>query len=120
MPTRSDTGRKVFVTNLGYHDFSPAKRFGDITPCTRGHIDIKQTDRIEAEIQNVLDQSDPEDYLLISGHPITVFLATGYWFRLHRCVNVLYWDPLIQDYRVRKTDFTPKVEQIEALLNERE
>ena len=116
MPTRSQTGRKVFITNLGYHDFSPAKRFGDLVPCTKGNIDIKQTDRIEAQIQNTLDASEAEDFLLISGHPVVVCLATGYWFRLHRSVNLLYWDPLLQDYRVRSTDFSSREAQIEALL----
>ena len=116
MPTRSETGRKVYVTNLGFHDYSAAKRFGDIVACTRGNIDLRQTDRIEARIQLVLDQSDSDDYLLISGHPLVVALCIGYWFRLHRTVNLLYFDAMLGDYLVRSTDFTPREAQIEALL----
>lgn len=116
MTTRSQTGRRVFVVNLGYHDFSPAKRFGDLVPCTKGNIDLRQTDRIEAQIQTVLNESDEDDYLLVSGSPILVALAVGYWFRLHRTCNLLFWDSMLGDYLHRPTDFSPREAQIEALL----
>ena len=117
---RSETGRKVFITNMGYHDFSKAKRFGDIVPCTKGDVDLLHTDRIEARIQTVLDDSEDTDYLLISGHQLLVALCIGYWFRLHRTVNILYWDALVGDYLVRPADFSPKLAQIEMLLEEDE
>ena len=120
MPTRSETGRKVYVTNLGFHDYTPAKRYGDIIPCTRGNLDIRHTDRVEAELQSVLAGSEDEDFLLISGHPLIVALCVGYWFRLHRTINILYWDPLVGDYLLRPTEFASKVEQIEMLLGESE
>ena len=120
MAIRSKTGKKVFITNLGYHDYSPAKRFGDLVPCTRGHLDLRQTDRIEARVQDVLEKAENGDFLLLSGPPLIVGLCLGYWFRCHRTVNILYWDPLVGDYLLRPTDFAPREAQIEALLDDEE
>lgn len=119
MAERSQTGRRVFITNLGFHaGYEKAKRYGDLVSCTKGDVDLMQTDRMEARIQVVLDTSESEDYLLISGHPLIIALCVGYWFRLHRTVNVLYWDPRLQDYLKRPTDFSSRHDQIEALLEE--
>jgi hypothetical protein len=111
MASRSPTGKRVFVTNLGYHDYTEARRLGDIVAITTGRVNIKNSDRLQAEIQDILDEHKfaPTDLLLISGNGIIASFVLGYWLEVHGTpVTLVYWDPLLRQYHVREEDFTRK------------
>jgi len=101
MTQRSQTGRKVFVTNLGHHDYTKVDRFGDLVPLTTRRVDIYHTDRMMSNILPLLDTMHPEDYILVSGNPAIVALVIAEVMERFKKVNILYWDPLYSDYILR-------------------
>ena len=58
--------RKVYIVSNGGHDYSDAKRYGELVFLTDEVIrkdDVAQMYRV---LSPVLDQADPDDFLLIS------------------------------------------------------
>ena len=108
--SRSNTGRKIFVANMGYHDFSLAKKWGDLVPVTTGRVDVMHTDRLEARLQEVLHEAEEKDYILLSGGLVINALCIGYLFAKFGRVRMIFWDALLQDYHLRETDFSEKNE----------
>jgi len=102
--SKSPTGRKVFITNLGYHNYEGAKRFGDLVVLTRGRVDLFHTDRLAGEILTKLESAEAEDYLLASGSPLITGICAAALVKRFGVVNFLYWDPLYQDYILRPFD----------------
>lgn len=99
-------GARVFMTNMGFHDYSAAERWGDFVPITQGRVDLVHTDRLEGDIQKVLSEYQSGlDYLMLGGAPIVVAMAIGYLFARDKYVDVLYWDAMYADYRHRKLTF---------------
>lgn len=101
----SPSARRVFVVNAGFHDYSSAESRGKLVAVTSGNVNVFATDRIEAQIQEVLKTSHSSDWLLLSGSPVLVALAVGYMYRLHGQVNCLIWDTSIRDYVPRTLTF---------------
>lgn len=100
-------GRRVFITNVGYHDYTNLSHWGELIPITRGRLNIKNTDRLEGEIQDLLESNhvSEDDYLCVSGIAYVAILVTGYWFKKFGKINLLYWDAQLQDYRLRVHTF---------------
>lgn len=93
---------RVYVTNAGGHDFEPAKQYGSFVPLTKGNINPTHTDRITLDMLEVLKNSSPDDYLLLSGHPVTVLIATSIMFTLHGKIKFLVWNKHTSDYVTRE------------------
>lgn len=96
---------KVYFTNMGFHDYTNAEKWGEFVPLTQGRVNLKNTDRLEAEIQSVLCEMTENDYLLLSGAPVVIAMVTGYIFRKFGYVDCIFWDALYGDYRYRKLTF---------------
>lgn len=101
MSERSPTGRKVFIANVSGHDYTRAKRFGDLIGVTQRRVDITHTDRLELDVQSVLRNASDKDYLLVSGSPVVNALCIAYLLNKHGHVNMLFWDALERDYILR-------------------
>lgn len=98
--TRSPTGRKVFVTNLGYHDFSKATRYGDVIGVTVGTLNLTDIDSLTSAISEKLKGMTIMDYLLIVGNPLVVHLCTDYLLRVREFgkIRILYWSAVWNEY----------------------
>lgn len=110
---KSDNRFKVYVSNYSGHDYKPATKYGQIIPLTVGNINPLQVDRLLFEILNILQDSTPDDYLVLSGHHVIVAIAVSILITLHGKVNLLIWNKNTNDYNVR----TIKQSVIEELLN---
>jgi len=96
---RSQTGRKVFVTTMGNHDYSVALDYGDLIAITAGRLNLSDMDKIWETIERVLSEMDKLDYLLVSGNPVVSamcvkFLTDNDW----DWIKMLYWDGLRNRY----------------------
>lgn len=111
----NNTGKKVYITNLGFHDYSLAKVFGELVPVTIGHVDLEQ-DELEKAILTKIEAMSPFDYLLVSGSPLIASLALGFVQARFGTVNLLSWDPLAKDYALREPDFSQKLEEVDDPL----
>lgn len=96
------------MTNKGWHPYDAAKQYGTLVSITEGRVSIQNTDRLQHEIVTVIDTSDKEDWLLVSGSGIITALCIGYWLRRHDKVKVLFWDSLLKNYREREFTFNPE------------
>ena len=100
MTTLSPTGRKVFVTNLGYHDFSKASRYGDVVGVTIGTLNLTDIEALTATISDKLKGMTEKDYLLIVGKPLVIHLCTDYLLRVRKFngIRILYWSAVWNEY----------------------
>ncbi len=98
--TRSPTGRKVFITNLGYHDFSKATRYGDVVGVTIGTLNLTDIEALTETISEKLKGMTLSDYLLITGNPVVVHLCTDYLLRVRSfpIIRILYYSAVWNEY----------------------
>lgn len=85
--------RKVYVTNKGGHDYSAARRFGELVFCTEGSIPRFNTSHMYREIEEVMRDSDPEDYILLTSLTTLNVIAAGYFAHKHGRLNLLLFQP---------------------------
>jgi hypothetical protein len=83
--------RKVYVINKGCHDYSPAKRFGDLIFLTHGMINPLSVGRMYREMEVFLRHSSPDDYLLPTGFNIMCMVATSIFSHMHGRLNLLIY-----------------------------
>ena len=95
-------GARVFMTNMGFHDYSAAERWGEFVPLTQGRVDLVHTDRLEGEIQAKLADFNASDYLMLGGAPIVVAMCVLYIMKKFNHVDIIYWDAMFSDYRYRR------------------
>lgn len=99
---------RVFVANWGGHDYSDAQRFGTLVPVTSDRVNLFATDRLEMEMQRVLGDANPTDYLLVSGSPVVNTLCAGFLLRRLGRLRLLIWDARGQRYMLRETGCAPR------------
>ena len=92
---------RIYITNRGGHDFSAAKRYGDFIFMSEGEQNPFQVAKISREQAEFLQDSSPEDYILISGLPITTAIAAMILGRKHGRVNFLQHNARTGKYRSR-------------------
>lgn len=86
--------QRVFVTNYAGHDYTDAERYGEFVWITKGFVSFQSLDRVKFNIAELLikEESNKEDWLLLSGKPIICVVTALIWFALHQKVKILVWD----------------------------
>lgn len=79
----------VFIVNDGPHDFSEAKRFGEIVFLSHGPIDRYATNQMYRTFMEKLQDSSPEDYILSTALTQMNMIATAIMAHKHGRVNIL-------------------------------
>jgi len=80
---------KVFVVNKSTHDFSAAKVFGDIVYLSKNNLQKYSTSQAYRIFWPTLIQSDPEDYLIVSGLSMHCLVAAFILTLKHKRLNLL-------------------------------
>lgn len=89
----------VWVVNFSGHDYSDARRFGEIDFLTKGYVSRGSLDRMLGTVAEQIAQTSPSDWLLPSGLiPLNV-LAAACWFEKHNGLRLLLWDDKHNRYR---------------------
>ena len=81
----------VYIVNRSAHNFSPAEQFGELMFMTQGLINRFAISEIYRTFQEFLQNSKPEDYLLVSGMSSQLVVATAILAQKHGRVNFLLW-----------------------------
>lgn len=82
---------RVFVPNLSNHDFSDAKRYGELIYVTRGKqrkYNINSMCRIWIAS---LEDSQPEDYIMLTSLSILCCIGCSVFAKKHGRLNLLLW-----------------------------
>lgn len=82
---------KVYVVNRGGHDYSAAERFGTLIYCTEGSLSKYDTSMMYREIVAAMQDSEPEDYILLTSLTSLCSVASAIFASKHSRVNFLIW-----------------------------
>jgi len=80
---------KVYVTNKSAHDFSQAKKYGELHYLSRGSINRYSTNRMYRMFVEALAESKEGDYLLPTGLSTMNLIAAVIFGLKHKRLNLL-------------------------------
>lgn len=83
--------RKVFIVNKSCHDYTPAEEYGQVTFMSNGNFERFNVTKMFREFQPFLDNSTPEDYLLLTGMAVMNSVACAMFSARHKRLNLLLW-----------------------------
>jgi hypothetical protein len=82
---------KVFIVNRGCHDHSDAERFGKIVYLSEGAVNRYAVANIYRQFVAKLKESEPGDYILLTGLSVMSSLACSIFARIHGRLNLLLY-----------------------------
>lgn len=82
---------KIYVVNRGGHNHEDAKRFGEIIFLSEGLMNRYAVTQIYRQFATILRDSEPEDYILVTGLTIMNSIACSIFSRLHGRLNLLLY-----------------------------
>lgn len=94
------TQRKVFVPNLGAHDFSAAEKYGELIFVTKGHQNRYSIDDKARAWAKALKDSSPEDCIVVSSYSHLVAVGCSMFAVIHGRINLLLFRG--KDYVLRE------------------
>ena len=107
--------RRVWVVNDGGHCYEPAKSYGELIFMSHSTIDKFQVSKMTRGFFDFLKDSEPNDYLLVSGPTIANICAAAVFVSIHRRVNLLLWRGSDVDegkYLVRTIDLRETIDNL--------
>lgn len=96
---------KVYIINKSCHDYSMAEKYGEITYLTESSYNRFSTGKMFRSFKNGLKDSNPEDFLLISGLTIMSSIACSMFAAKHKRLNLLLYNsgPNVEEGYVKRT-----------------
>lgn len=82
---------KVFVPNLSNHNFTDAKRYGELIYVTKGEQAKFGVNSMARCWTAALEQSQPDDYIIITSLNILCSIGCSVFAAKHGCLNLLLW-----------------------------
>lgn len=79
----------VYITNKSAHDFSKAKRFGQLRYVTKGRIDRYNINDMHRQALDTLKNSAPEDYIVPCSLSTLNTIVCCTFVHLHGRLNLL-------------------------------
>ena len=113
------TGVTAWSVNYCGHDYSGALNRADISKIkylTEDYIPLGYLDRVTREVFMKVQETSPDDYLLISGLTVLNAIAAIAWYRRHNQVKLLIWDSREGYYRTMTVAKT-QLDLMENMLN---
>lgn len=92
---------RVFVTNFSGHDYTDAKRYGELYYITRHYVSFGHLDRVKVDILKAIVEQGAKatDYLLLSGRDIISVVAALFWYEMFGQAKLLVWDKKEHQYQ---------------------
>lgn len=97
--------RKVYVVNRSSHDFSSAKRFGQLIYCSEGRMNRYGTNDMIRKFSDAMRNSSEEDYLVPCSLSTANLIAAVVFALKHRTLNLLLFKPSTGEYVERNHRF---------------
>jgi len=112
-----DQTSNIYVISRDSHDVSDAKRFGRIVYLSDEILPKFQTNQLYRLFQPIIEVSEPQDYILVSGLSVATSIACSMFAITHNGkLNLLLFDSKSFCYRERRLDlsdlFQEKVQDI--------
>ena len=81
----------VYIINRGGHDYSAAKKFGQLVFLSEGPLSKYATSQIYRKFSMKLRESSPTDYLMITGLTTMACIACSCFAFMHGKLNLLLY-----------------------------
>lgn len=94
---------KVYIPNKGAHDFSQAKKYGDLIYCTEGTLGKYNISQMVRECSAALEDSEKEDFILLTSLSSLCSVVCSIFSIKHKCLNLLIFKD--DGYVVRRVVF---------------
>jgi len=94
--------KKIYVINRASHDYGEAERFGHVEYLSEGPINRYATNKIYRQMEDKLNQSNPEDYILLTGLTVMSSIACAIFAHKHGRLNLLIFRPDSHTYAERR------------------
>lgn len=109
---------RVFITNSAGHDFSNAKQFGELVWVTKGFVSFHSLDRLKHILSEKLQDTNKDDYLLLSGTQVICVVSALVWYEKHKQINILVHDKKHYGYYRKLTITQSNLEDIMKVVND--
>ena len=96
---------KVLVVNKSSHDFSDAKRFGEVVFLTEGRLPKYQVAQMIRLFNPAIEASASDDYILVTGLTVAVASLCCLFVLKHGRLNLLIHEPKTNRYLERVVNF---------------
>ena len=96
----------VYVINRASHDFSKAKKHGELCYLSNDPMDRYATNNMYRQFKEILEARSPDDYILVTSLTIMNVVACSMFAKLHGKVNLLIHKTENNDYIVRRLDLS--------------
>ncbi len=96
---------KVYIVNKGGHNYEPASKYGELVTLSEGGVDKHSPAKIYMDFIEILRDSSPGDFLLLSGLTLINSVATGIMVAMHGQVNYLLFHQRNGNYVARNIKF---------------
>jgi hypothetical protein len=97
--------RKVYISNKGAHDYSDARKFGELVFLTDHFISPFSTGTLFRTMQKLLINSEPDDFLLLTSYNVINAIASSLLALKHGNVNFLLFNAKTSQYVERTVVF---------------
>lgn len=84
--------KRVYILNDGGQDYSAAAEFGELVICTEGQLNKYDVASMYRQLTEVLDLSEPGDYLMVNSLATLGMVAAGIMSALHGELHLLLFD----------------------------
>lgn len=91
-------GHTVYIPNRVFHDYSDARRFGELVQLSQGSIDTMSLEDLESRFREKMKESMPHDWILLSGSPLLNVIAAHIQLEKHGAVKMLQWNAVMREY----------------------
>jgi len=96
----------VYIINQASHDFSNAEIFGQLQYMTSKPISRYATNKMYRVFKEALEDSTPDDYILITSLTVMNIIACGQFIKKHGKLNLLIHKTEDNSYIERRLDFS--------------
>lgn len=83
---------KVYIISKSSHDYREAEKYGKLVFLSEGRMNRFCTNNIARQFEELMRESNPEDYILQTGLTVMNMIATAIFVAKHKRLNILLYD----------------------------
>jgi hypothetical protein len=80
---------KVFIVNKSFHDFTEAKKYGEVVFLSEGPLDRYEVNNMARQFKELFKGSSPKDYIVLCSFSSMNAIACTIFGCMHGTLNLL-------------------------------
>jgi len=83
--------KKVFIVNKSPHDFSKARKYGELVYLSEGSVNRYNVNHMARRLNEALSKSSSDDYIVLCGLNVMNAVACAMFSAMHKKLNLLLY-----------------------------